>query len=129
MCQQLTILGRNQYQQTILICEHDTLHVNCQNATILMSRGVFYELDMLLQSRCLPDGEAALQCRAGADGMIELWLGRGAFRLQPAEMIALAKLVHGIAARLRRVPLADLLQDNREADFRRPPPQILPSAN
>jgi hypothetical protein len=130
MCRNLTVLCRNEFKQVVFICEHDTLHLVHQYTTILLTREAFFQLDQLLQSRCLTDGDKQLQCRTTEDGYIELWIGKGAFRLLPAELIALAKMVRDTAERLRLTPLEELLyKENDESVLWRPPHNTSPNLN
>jgi hypothetical protein len=98
----------------VFICEHDTLHLVHQYTTILLTREAFFQLDQLLESRCLADSNGHLRCKTTKDGYVELWIGKGAFRLLPAELIALAKMVRDTAERLRVTPLDELLHKEND---------------
>jgi hypothetical protein len=130
MCRNLTVLCRNEFKQVVLICEHDTLHLVHHYTTILLTREAFFQLDQLLQSRCLTDSNGQLRCKTTDEGYIELWIGMGAFRLLPAELMALAKLVRYTAERLRLTPLDELLhKENDETGLRRHPQTTSPNLN
>ncbi len=109
MCQQLTVLERNEFKQAIFICEHDTIHLVCQYTTMVMTRHAFYKLNQFLQSRCSNKEQGALCCKMSSDNNVELWIGKGAFRLIPAELISLATLIEKTTRRLKDVPLEELL--------------------
>jgi len=130
MCRNLTILSRNEFKQVVFICEHDTLHLVHQHTTILLTCEAFFQLDQLLQSRCPIDSDERLSCKSTKDGYVELWIGNGAFRLLPAELVALAKLVRDTAERLRLTPLNELLhKENDEPGLWRPPQATSPNLN
>ncbi len=109
MCRQLTMITQNEYRQAILICEHDTIHLVNNHTTILLSRHAFYQLDGMLRSRCLMSGAKGVACKTTPEGEVELWIGNGAFRLQPVELFALSKLVDAAAIRLRTTPLDEII--------------------
>ena len=109
MCRQLTLLARNEYQQMVMICEHDTIHLVHRHTTLRLKRDGFFQLDQMLQSRCLTNKNGHLHCKTSQDGLIDLWIARGGFRLLPAELIALAKLVRDTADRLRTTPLSEII--------------------
>ena len=130
MCRQLTLLARNEYQQMVMICEHDTIHLVHQHTSIRLKRDAFFQLDQMLQSRCLTNSNGPLRCKTSHDGSIELWIGGGGFRMLPAELIALAKLVQDTADCLRTTPLDELLDKNVERlGFWQPPVTTSPSLN
>ena len=130
MCRNLTVLCRNEFKQVVFICEHDTLHLVHQYTTILLTREAFFQLDQLLRSRCLTDSDGQLRCKTTDEGYIELWIGKGAFRLLPAELMALAKLVRYTAEHLRLTPLEELLyNENDESVLWRPPQNTSPNLN
>jgi len=130
MCRNLTILSRNEFKQVVFICEHDTLHLVHEHTTILLTREAFFQLDQLLQSRCLTDSDEQLSCKTTKDGYVELWIGKGAFRLLPAELVALAKLVRDTAECLHSTCLEALLNhSDRTSYFWDPPPATSPNLN
>jgi hypothetical protein len=110
MCRQLTLLARNEYQQMVMICEHDTIHLVHRHTTLLLSRKAFYQLDGVLRSRCLAtNGVRGLRFKQTEDGDVELWVDKGAFLLDPVALFALAKIIRTAADRLRTTPLSEII--------------------
>jgi glycerol dehydrogenase-like iron-containing ADH family enzyme len=77
MCRYLTILRENELKQVVLICGHNTLHLVHQHTSIRLKRDAFFQLDQMLQSRCLTNSNGPLRCKTSHDGFIELWIGGG----------------------------------------------------
>ena len=120
MCRHLTCIARNQYQQSILICEHDTLHILYHHTTIVMSRAAFYHLADLIKSRNLRNCEikgVAIRFKRTPDNQIELWVGSGGFLLSAVAWAALASLIQQGASYICSTPLEDILQ--RNPDYQR----------
>lgn len=120
MCRYLSCIARNEYQQSILICEHDTLHILHHHTTIVMSRAAFYHLADLIKSRCLSNCEikgVAIRFKRTQNNQIELWVGSGGFLLSTPAWMALASLIEKSAAYIRSIPLDDILQ--RNPDYQR----------
>ncbi len=108
MCHHLIELARNEFRQAISICEHDTLHLLNQHTTIVMTRQTFYELNDFLQSCCLNKDHGEFNFKVTDDNYVEFWIGKGGFRMFPAELIALATLVEKTVKRLKQMPLQEL---------------------
>lgn len=122
MCRQLTMLAKNDYQQAVMICEHDTIHLVNHYTTVRMTRYTFHKLDEMLRSRCLTNSGSRLRFKQTDDGNVELWIGKGAFALSPVALFALVKLVETAADRLRTTPLADLIGAGTDSGIGRCPP-------
>ncbi|MEM9954492.1 MAG: hypothetical protein AAF846_22985 [Chloroflexota bacterium] len=113
MCRQLTEIARNDFKQAVFICEHDTLHLLNQYTTIVMTRYTFFALADFLGLGCLNEKNEHFQCTVLPDNSVELWIGKTAFRLIPAELISLTSLIGNTANYLRRVPLKDILVEHK----------------
>ncbi|MEL6309322.1 MAG: hypothetical protein AAFQ52_14360 [Chloroflexota bacterium] len=117
MCHQLTQLAHNEYQQVVFTCEHGTIHLMHQHTTITMTQQTLRDLHTFMQSRCLDGKDGAIRCTASKESMLEIWIKRGAFRLMPAELIAMAELIQIALHRLDTTPLHVLLDTVPVSNF------------
>lgn len=110
MCHHLITLAKNEFKQSVHICEHDTLHLVHHHTTIAMSRQSFHKLSDFLASRCLNKKQDVFSCKVSGDDYVEFWIGKGAFKMIPAELIALATLVEKVSAYLQDMPISELIK-------------------
>lgn len=113
MCRYFTLLERNNLNQSVFICEHDTLHLMHNNVAIMMSRRSFYYLADMLNTRCVnccQPAEMAVRWTQNPDSTVNLWIGKGAMQLTLFEFGALSALVQRVAKRLKSTPLENLLR-------------------
>jgi hypothetical protein len=95
MCRQLTLLAKNDFRQMIFSCEHGTIHISHQQATLCLTYA-----DFLLFAGWVIDGNLFVlnqsdswRVRETDDGQVELWLGSGGLRLTVMEFFAFSDLL------------------------------------
>ncbi len=105
MCRNLILLAQNDRQQMIFTCEHG-VHITHQKTTLWLTNGAFHEFTHLLaEGNLAAINESTLgSVREGSNGLIELWIGSGGFRLHADEFFSLSDLLRTAARRLDRLP-------------------------
>ncbi|MEM9954491.1 MAG: hypothetical protein AAF846_22980 [Chloroflexota bacterium] len=119
MCRHLTTLGKNEYKQLVMICEHGSIHLVNQYTAIVMTGQTFQALATFVQNDCLNIAQGQFRCYETVDEQIELWICDGAFQLTTRQFEALTELVRVVAYTVKITPLAELVRGSqyKSSDF------------
>jgi hypothetical protein len=114
MCRQLILLAKNEHRQMTFTCEHGTMHLTHQHATLCLGRADFIRFAQWVTEGNLfaLNQSGAWQVRESEDGQVELWLGSGGIRMTVIEFFAFTDLLRDTLQRLEKLRLDEILSGN-----------------
>lgn len=118
MCQQLTLLARNELRQMVFTCEHGTIHITHQETTICLKYGEFLRFaGWLVEGNLFVLNQSGQwRVQESSDGQVELWLGSGGLHLTITEFFALTDLLCDALERLKSASITRFLSYTVKVD-------------